>query len=490
MDDEGRVLPAGARLHDATGSLLSDPGEWPAPEASAPDTDTDADAALPRRLLCICARRPPQLHALLRKAGWDVIDAPDLAAATRLLSAQPPAVALIASTASDEDSWKRLGDFVAAHGDVVWIALLERSSLQHPACLDVVLGGLFDYHHWPLDAARLLMTLGHAHGYARLRRLHQHQRHARDGVPGVDLITCSAAAQRLLAQVRRIAPVNAPVLVHGDSGSGKELAARAIHRCSARRHAPFVTVHCGAGHGALLEEQLFGHAAGGSQGGCGRIEAADGGTLYLDEVGDLPLAQQLSLLRFLQEGTVHRPGMARGVEVDVRVIAATHADLEQAMRAGRFRQDLYYRLSVLHLQVPALRQRQEDIAPLALHFYALYAHEGQPGLRGFSRAALASLQAHDWPGNVRELANRVRRAAVMAEGRLIRPEDLGLLMPLPSPLPAAPAEALDRARTDAERSAIVASLQRTGNNVSRSARELGVSRMTLYRLMAKHGIQG
>jgi DNA-binding NtrC family response regulator len=305
------------------------------------------------------------------------------------------------------------------------------------------------------------------------------------------IIGDSAATRRLLAQIARVADVDAPVLIQGESGTGKELAARAIHRGSARQGGPFVAVRCGAMKGPLFLHELFGHVRGvfpdASHDRRGCIEAANGGTVFLDEIGELPPALQVELLSFLQEGVICRVGSTQGRPVDVRVITATHLDLEQAVREGRFRADLYYRLSVLPMHVPALRERQQDIASLARHYYELYAHERRPGLRGFSHAAMDSLQAHAWPGNVRELNNRVRRALVMAEGPSIRPQDLGLEDGAPA---TDQTEALGMARTSAERHAVMASLQRSGHNVTQAARELGISRMTLYRLMAKHGIRG
>jgi transcriptional regulator with PAS, ATPase and Fis domain len=242
---------------------------------------------------------------------------------------------------------------------------------------------------------------------------------------------------------------------------------------------------------SLIQSELFGYErgafTGAGKGKQGLIESAAGGAIFLDEIGDLPLDLQSNLLRFLQEKTIYRVGATRSVQVDVRVIAASHVRLAQAVTAGRFREDLYYRLNVLALEVPALRARQADVVPLAEHFFASCAAERAPGVHGFSSQALQALVDHDWPGNVRELLNRVRRASVMAEGRLIEPHDLGL-----AAQPAAAAEtlagALEGARERAERSALEQRLE-GGRSITLVARELGVSRMTLYRLMAKHGIE-
>jgi DNA-binding NtrC family response regulator len=301
---------------------------------------------------------------------------------------------------------------------------------------------------------------------------------------------CSSAVARLRRQIAKVAGTSAPVLIWGESGSGKELTAQAIHDHSARAGGPFVPINCGAIPASLIQSELFGHERGAFTGATrdkrGLIESARGGTLFLDEIGDLPMELQSNLLRFLQEKTIYRLGSSNSIEVDVRVIAASHMNLQLAVAKGRFREDLYYRLNVLALDVPPLRERKDDLALLANHFFTLFSSERAPRVKGFSSAALHALQQHDWPGNVRELINRVRRAMVMAEGRLIAARDLGLeAAPAPGP---GGGEALDGARLRAERDAIDGSLQRAGRNISQAARDLGVSRMTLYRLLAKHDI--
>jgi DNA-binding NtrC family response regulator len=246
-------------------------------------------------------------------------------------------------------------------------------------------------------------------------------------------------------------------------------------------------VNCGAIPASLIQSELFGHVRGAFTGADrdrrGFIEAASGGTVFLDEIGDLPLSLQMNLLRFLQERTINRIGSPQSVHVDVRVIAATNVDLEQAISTGMFREDLFYRLNVLPLRVPALRDRCEDIDSLAWHFFKQFAHEKEARVKGFSIQAQEAMRHYSWPGNVRELINRVRRAMVMAEGRLIRPSELGIVHE------DAAWAGLGDARTQAERAAIHHCLALSGKNVTQAATHLGVSRMTLYRLMAKHGIR-
>lgn len=377
-----------------------------------------------------------------------------------------------------------LEEFLLRHWQVRWVALLPPCLLCLPCWRALVHAHCHDFHTLPFDAARLGQTLGHAQGLAALGAELMPQ--TATVLP--QMVGFSNAMTRLRGQLQRVAGVMAPVLISGESGTGKELVAQAVHGLSARRKAPFIAVNCAALPASLIHAELFGHERGAYTGASrerrGLIEAAQGGTLLLDEIGDLPLELQASLLRFLQEKTIFRLGSTVSRAVDVRVLAATHVDLAQAVARGSFREDLYYRLNVLSLEVPPLRQRREDVLPLAQYFFQQYACERASQLRGFSRAAAQALAAHDWPGNVRELLNRVRRAMVMAGGRLILPLDLGLAEVARNRADVG----LDDARVLAERAAIAASLLEAGSNVAQAARRLGVSRMTLYRLLSKHGI--
>jgi DNA-binding NtrC family response regulator len=295
--------------------------------------------------------------------------------------------------------------------------------------------------------------------------------------------------RQLFQQIGKIASIDFSVLICGESGTGKELAAQAIHQVSDRAAGPFVAVNCGALPKDLIQAELFGHEKGAFTGAerrrIGRVEAAQGGTLFLDEIGDLPLELQIHLLRFLQEKTIDRVGGSGQISVDVRVIAATNVNLERAVKEGRFREDLYYRLNVLHLDMPPLRERAEDVQLLAHHLLAKFASRINPNLQGFSQQAIECLNAHTWPGNVREMVNRIQRAVVMCEGKLIRPRDLGL----DQDGPIQHLDTLAEARAKAEKAAIEATLQAVRNNVSKAARHLGISRVTLYRLMELHSIE-
>ena len=439
-----------------------------------------------RQLLCVKMRYSDSEWAHeLAPAGWKVRMAADLTAAHRLLQENRFLVGLLIPGNVGGEAFAELDAFLRTHSSLEWVGAFESGSLASPRCRDLIVDHLFDHHTTPIDPTRIAMTIGHAHGHAALRAAS----HAADA-PRLDasIIGHSPAARELLRQIRRVAKVNVPVLIGGESGSGKELAALAIHRHSGRADGPFVPVNCGAIQATLIQSELFGHAKGAFTGasteGRGLIEAASGGTIFLDEIGDLTLDLQTNLLRFLQEKTINRVGSTRSIHVDARVIAATHVDLDKAVAAGTFREDLYYRLNVVPLKVPSLRERAGDVGVLAEHFFEQFAKEKGSQLKGFSARAVAALNAHLWPGNVRELINRVRRAMVMSEGRLISPMDLGLEASGES----RNWDALDEARTRAERGAISVSLQQSGKNVTEAARQLGVSRMTLYRLMAKHGI--
>ena len=439
-----------------------------------------------RRLLCMRMKYSDCAWVeQLGAEGWIVQIANDLVAAHRQLQERPYLAGLLVPGNVDTAACTELDAFLRTHGELEWVGAFEPAVVALPACRDLIVDHLFDHHTMPVNPSKLASTLGHAHGHAALRHA---SRSAKAPVRDTAIVGSSLAAQELLRQIMRVAKVDAPVLVCGESGSGKELTAQAIHRHSSRANGPFVPVNCGAIQATLIQSELFGHEkgafTGASKEGRGLIEAASGGTIFLDEIGDLSLELQINLLRFLQEKTINRVGSTRSIRVDARVIAATHVDLEKAVASGTFREDLFYRLNVVPLRVPSLRERQADVGLLAEHFYQQFAAEKGPQLKGFSRRAMVALAAHEWPGNVRELINRVRRAMVMTEGRLIGPIDLGLVERDESRA----WDALEEARTRAERGAISVSLQQSGRNVTEAARQLGVSRMTLYRLMAKHGI--
>jgi len=300
------------------------------------------------------------------------------------------------------------------------------------------------------------------------------------------IIGFSPAIRLVADSITRFAHVELPLLITGETGTGKELAARSLHQLSPRGEKPFIAVNCGALPANLVQSELFGHERGAFTGAMGRrvglFEAADGGTIFLDEIGDLPLEAQTNLLRVLQEGTIERIGNSHSTKINVRVLAATHVDLEKAVAEGRFREDLFYRLNVLRLRMPPLRERHGDIELLAQRFLDEFRETYATRARAFSASARRAMESFSWPGNIRELMNRVQRAAVIADDALITHQDLEL-----SDGDAGSRNAtLCNARILAEREAIVSCLRESAFNISECARRLRVSRVTVYRLCKKH----
>jgi two-component system NtrC family response regulator len=280
-----------------------------------------------------------------------------------------------------------------------------------------------------------------------------------------------------------------PVLITGESGTGKELTAKAIHERSLRKEGPFVAINCGAIPENLLESELFGHERGAFTGAIqqkkGKVEYAQGGTLFLDEVGELPYGLQVKLLRFLQERKFERVGGRQSIEMDVRIMAATNVNLKQAIEHGSFREDLYYRLAVVHLHLPPLRDRGEDILLMATAFLKHASEQHGKRLQGFTREAIQAIQSHTWPGNVRELSNKIRRAVVMSEKPQITPEDLDLPFSVNGNI--APVS-LKETRLKIEADLLAQAVSLHGGNLSRVAEELGISRPTLYRRLRRFGL--
>jgi transcriptional regulator with PAS, ATPase and Fis domain len=306
----------------------------------------------------------------------------------------------------------------------------------------------------------------------------------------------SPAMRQVAVLLGRFGQTDEPVLITGESGTGKELLARGIHEASPRARGPFVAVNCAAIPSGLVASELFGHEKGAFTGAAtrslGQIEIANGGTLFLDEIGDMPIDLQGHLLRFLQEGQIRRVGGRDIINLNVRIVSATNVRLSQAIADGRFREDLYYRLNVLTLPLPPLRDRQEDIPQLAHYFLAIAARDFNRPVHGFSAEAMAALLRHRWPGNVRELMSVVRRAVVVGDGSQI---DRSALTGLDDTTtgsqqcsPAAARAAVPKPGSAEECSLLVSTLERTGENITSTADVLNVSRVTLYRMLRRHGI--
>jgi two-component system NtrC family response regulator len=296
--------------------------------------------------------------------------------------------------------------------------------------------------------------------------------------------------QSLFAKIKRAAETDFPVLVAGETGTGKEIISQTVHRLSQRSEKPFIIINCGAIPEQLIESELFGHEKGAFTGAhCtrkGKFEEADGGTVFLDEIGELPLAMQVKLLRTLQEKTIERVGGRRPIPLSLRIVAASNVNLEQAVTDGNFRQDLYYRLNVIQLAAPPLRERQDDISILAQHFIDQESQSLRLAQLTLSPAALTVLNNHPWPGNVRELKNVVRRALATVNGTVIRPADLGLNNTISSQEETPEIDSLAETRRRAEAEAVAQALNLSGNNISQAARLLAISRPTMHDLLKKH----
>ena len=360
--------------------------------------------------------------------------------------------------------------------------------------VEAVQSGAFDFLEKPLDTDRLLVTLRNALAHARLvgenHRLQEAvgRRHAMVGE--------SAALADVKAVIAKVGPTGARVLITGENGTGKELVARALHEASPRRDRAFVEVNCAAIPSELIESELFGHMKGSFTGAfadrAGKFEQADGGTLFLDEVGDMSLSAQAKLLRVLQEGVVTRIGGSKAIEVDVRVLAATNKDLALEIGEGRFREDLLYRLNVVPIEVPALRDRLEDVPALVAHFAEqLASSAGVPGKR-FADDAVARLRGRSWPGNIRELRNAVERALILAPGKVVTGADIGRLLPgtaeVPNSAPTDRADSLDAFKDQAERVFLAERLREHDWNVTDTARVLKIPRSTLYKKIERYGL--
>ena len=432
-----------------------------------------------RRLLIVepcdeCLRLIPGL----RVAGWEVDSCTLESAASR-----PCDVGLIRLMPQHFEQPQLIKELIT-RSNTEWIAVLTADDLRRELIGDFVCEWFFDFHTLPFDVARVQVTLGRAYGMARLRAQGTNYGNG----PEHEMLGESRPIRELRRLLTKLAPTESPVLIRGETGTGKELVARTLHMQSQRRNQPFVSINCSAIAEQDLQVELFGQDSDGfggkQQHKPGRIEAANGGTLFLDEIGDLPLDVQANLLRFLQERHIETGG--ERVAVDVRILAATHVDLEAAIRKKRFREDLYYRLNVLQVGTAPLRERHGDLALLANHFAHFYSQETGRRPRNFSQDALVAMGKHDWPGNVRELENRVRRGLVLAEGRQIEAFDLGLLgeEEISSSM-----GTLDEYKSRAERQALCDVLTRHSDNLSVAAKVLGISRPTFYRLLHKHQIR-
>ncbi len=386
-----------------------------------------------------------------------------------------------------EEGFHALGDILQEDASAKVIVITGRDEREH--ALRAIGQGAYDFLRKPVQLDELEVIIHRALHVYQLEHEHRAlQQHLRADV-FEGMLGSSSQMQDVFTTIHKVATTDAPVLIVGESGTGKELVARAIHRQSGRGEGPFVAINCGAIPENLLESELFGHEKGAFTGAHtqrqGRFELAHGGTLFLDEVGELPLSLQVKLLRFLQEHQLERVGGRETITVDVRALAATNMDLQQAMTDGRFREDLYYRLGVVVIALPSLRERGEDVILLARALLQRYTADSQSRVTGFTRQALNALQSYSWPGNVRELENRVKRAVIMAQGTRLTPADLDL----DSPFAKYKGQGLREAREALETEIIQRALAKNKGNITRTAAELGVSRPTLHELISKYAIE-
>ncbi len=429
---------------------------------------------------------PGQAQALadfLRARGFQV-----KTVATRAEACRPRLVdlALVDLRLPDGNGLEVLRCLKHRDPDVPVILMTAYASIE--SAVEAMKQGAYDYLTKPLDLARLWITVQRALEH---RALHREVRELREELQRFhdlpDLIARSPAMQQVLSLVRRVAPTDTTVLITGESGTGKELVARTLHRLSGRK-GRFVAVSVASLPDTLVEAELFGYERGAFTGAerarPGRFEAAQHGTLFLDEIGELPPAIQVKLLRVLQERTVERLGSHEPIPLDVRLVAATNRNLEQLVREGRFREDLYYRLNVVHIVLPPLRERREDIVPLAEYFLDRFRRELHKPVEGFTREALYALLEYPWPGNVRELQNVIERAVVLTRHSLITPEDLALPHPTPGG-PERPVPTLEQV----EREHIQRVLALTRGNLSEAARLLGIHRNTLRQKLKAWGLR-
>ena len=355
------------------------------------------------------------------------------------------------------------------------------------AALKAIALGAHDFFTKPIDVEELKAILKRANYVHTLESELLELQKQQPGKSFFDIIGSDDKMQEIFATVRKVATTDVPVLVSGESGTGKELVARAIHSNSLRSKNPFIPINCGAIPENLLESELFGHEKGAFTGAhaqrAGKIELSDGGTLFLDEIGELPLQLQVKLLRFLQDYKIERVGGRETLDIDVRVIAATNKDLKEMIAEGAFREDLYYRLAVIELSLPPLRERGEDILLLARAFVQKFSPDGTRA-KTLSEEAVDALYAYNWPGNVRELENKIRRALTLSDGPVISASDIGLASP------EAESGSLDLrlAREEVEKKIINKAILKHNYNISKAADELGLTRPTLHHLVKKYNI--
>ena len=447
------------------------------------------------------------LEALLKKKGYDVVGLDSPIVATQKLAAEDFDVALLDIKMPQLSGLELLNAVKHRRPEIEVIMMTGHATVE--TALQAVKSGAYDYLTKPFEdvelVARAVAKAAERKALWDRNKQLENQLRERDGLPPDGLVGASPPIREVQRMIDAVAYSAATVLVTGESGTGKELVARALHTRSPRKSQPFVALNCGALTETLLESELFGHVKGAFTGAQrdqkGLFDAADGGTIFLDEIGDIPLSTQVRLLRVLQEGDIKRVGAADSLRVDVRVIAATHRDLPKLVKAGRFREDLFYRLNVINVPLPSLRERAEDIPLLAHHFLRRYTDRLAKRVKTLTPEAVELLCGYRWPGNVRELENAIERAVVLCRGDSISPVDLppavtGRTAPLVREAPAAGDEqqwlalsyaaAKEQALRRFEKSYVEALMRACDNNISAAARKAGMDRSNFKRVLRKY----
>ena len=437
------------------------------------------------------------LRTVIRSWGYEVTTVEDGQDAVAAVKDSPVDLILMDVRMTTMSGIEALAHIKRYNPSIPIIIMTAYSSVE--SAVEALKGGAYDYLIKPFDFDVLKLSIERACEHAGLKAENEDLRaRLQEDFDRPDIIGKSASMKALMDMLAMVAPSEATVLITGESGTGKELIARSLHHNSARKDHPLVTVNCAALTESLLESELFGHEKGAFTGADrrreGRFMQADGGTVFLDEVGETSSRMQAKLLRVLQEKEIQRVGSEAVLQVDVRVVAATNRDLEEDVQVGRFREDLFYRLNVMHINVPPLRDRQEDIPLLAQHFLEKYARRNRKTINGFAPLAMDMLLKYDWPGNVRELENAIERAVILLSGDHVTEKHLPLRIVREHPLHETPTDAsrpaTDGTRTleEMEKEAIVATLDAADGNKSETARRLGISRKTLHNKLKTYGV--
>ncbi|NOH96766.1 cyclic-di-GMP-binding transcriptional regulator VpsR [Vibrio sp. 99-70-13A1] len=430
--------------------------------------------SLPGSLIVVGGAYEPWL-SVLEQVGWQCTQCADLRKADALITSTGPCIGIV-DLSHDEFSLNGIANLVSTHKQVRWLAFIRESQLGSDTICQFIVNFCIDFFTAPIPDAQLLNTIGHQLGMLKLeKKVWPNYGSSHD----MGLLGESVAVKRLRDQVKRIGPTDVSILIYGESGSGKETVARAIHNTSSRAHNPFLVVNCRALSEERIESDLFGVSHSHNP-KTSILEQANGGTVLLNDALAMPKSQQMNLLRFLQEGKVDTQTGSKAV--DVRILAANSSDIEKALIDGEFNEELYHYINVLRINVPSLKERAGDISILSSYYLQEYSKEFNAQARSFSEDAMKALTRYHWPGNIRELMNQLKRAVLMSDSVMI--DEIELELPKHND----GKRSLKSIRERSEKDALVLVLESHGGQVSLAAKELGVSRATMYRLLNKHGL--